>query len=253
MRLRNKVAVVTGATTGVGGVIARRFAAEGASVIVNGRNQEAGDGLVDELRAQGVRADFVCGDVAEEATAEAIAETARSAYGRIDIMMLSAGVIFYGDFWELTPEQFDVTMRVNVRGPWLCARAAVPLLPRGASIVLMGSVSSFMIPPGESIYCVSKGAVAQLARAIAGDLAPRGVRANALCPGAIGEVGMMQTAIAESDDEGAAVIDEVRSITPLGRMATPSEIANGAVFLASDESSYMTGASLLLDGGILIR
>jgi NAD(P)-dependent dehydrogenase (short-subunit alcohol dehydrogenase family) len=253
MRLADKVAVVTGATTGIGQVIARRFAAEGASLIVNGRNRQAGARLVDELRSAGTSADFVCGDVADEATADSIADTARARYGRIDTMMLNAGVVVYGNFWELTPEEFDLTMGVNVRGPWLCARAAVPLLPDGASIVLMGSVSSFMIPPGESVYCASKAAVVQLAKAIAGDLAHRGIRANALCPGAVGEVGMMQAAIAESDDGGAGVIEEVKAITPLDRMATPTEIANGALFLASSESSYMTGASLVLDGGILIR
>jgi NAD(P)-dependent dehydrogenase (short-subunit alcohol dehydrogenase family) len=253
MRLADKVAVVTGATSGIGQVIAKRFATEGASLIVNGRNQQAGARLVDELRSAGANADFVCGDVADEATADEIADTARARYGRIDTMMLNAGVVRYGNFWELTPEEFDLTMGVNVRGPWLCARAAVPLLPDGASIVLMGSVSSFMIPPGESVYCVSKAAVVQLAKAIAGDLAHRGIRANALCPGAVGEVGMMQAAIAESDDGGAGVVEEVKAITPLDRMATPTEIANGALFLASSESSYMTGASLVLDGGILIR
>jgi NAD(P)-dependent dehydrogenase (short-subunit alcohol dehydrogenase family) len=253
MRLADKVAVVTGATSGIGQIIAKRFATEGASLIVNGRNQQAGARLVDELRSAGANADFVCGDVADEAIADEIADTARARYGRIDTMMLNAGVVRYGNFWELTPEEFDLTMGVNVRGPWLCARAAVPLLPDGASIVLMGSVSSFMIPPGESVYCASKAAVVQLAKAIAGDLAHRGIRANALCPGAVGEVGMMQAAIAESDDGGAGVIEEVKAITPLDRMATPTEIANGALFLASSESSYMTGASLVLDGGILIR
>jgi NAD(P)-dependent dehydrogenase (short-subunit alcohol dehydrogenase family) len=253
MRLADKVAVVTGATSGIGQIIAKRFATEGASLIVNGRNQQAGERLVDELRSAGANADFVCGDVADEAIADEIADTARARYGRIDTMMLNAGVVRYGNFWELTPEEFDLTMGVNVRGPWLCARAAVPLLPDGASIVLMGSVSSFMIPPGESVYCVSKAAVVQLAKAIAGDLAHRGIRANALCPGAVGEVGMMQAAIAESDDGGAGVVEEVKAITPLDRMATPTEIANGALFLASSESSYMTGASLVLDGGILIR
>lgn len=253
VRLSEKVAVVTGATSGFGAAIARLFAAEGAALVLGGRRVDAGHALVTELRRGGTDARFVAGDVGEERDAQALADCAREMHGRIDVLVLNAGIGYpgTGPFWEVTPADFDQVFRTNVRGAWLCARAAAPLMGRGASIVVMASMNSYIVYPGETIYSASKGAALQLARGMAGDLAKRGVRVNALCPG-ICDTPLSRWFIDASDDPAATEI-EYNAISPLGRMGTAEEIARATLFLASDESSYCTGASLLADGGVTIR
>jgi meso-butanediol dehydrogenase / (S,S)-butanediol dehydrogenase / diacetyl reductase len=249
-RLAGKVAVITGSTSGFGTAIARLFAVEGAALVLNGRREDAGQALAAEL---GRDTRFVPGDVGDEATAEALAECARTAHGRIDALILNAGIGYpgVGPFWEVLPEEFDAVFRTNVRGAWLCARAAVPLMDRGGSIVVMASMSSFVVYPGETVYSASKGAALQLARGMAGDLAERGIRVNALCPG-ICDTPLTRYFI-EASDEPTATEVEFEKFAPLGRMGTADEIAFATLFLASDESSYCTGASLLADGGATIR
>jgi NAD(P)-dependent dehydrogenase (short-subunit alcohol dehydrogenase family) len=253
MRLDGKVAVITGATSGFGLEIARLFAREGASLVLNGRRTHAGEQLAAELRSTGTEAHFVNGDVGLEATGDAIATCARERFGRIDSLVLSAGVanVGIGPFWEVRPDDFDEVFRVNVRGVWMCARAAAPLLGEGATVVVMASMSSFVVYPGESVYSASKGAVLQLARGMAGDLAERGVRVNALCPG-ICDTPLTRWFIDRSDDPTATEA-EYAAAAPLGRMGTSDEIAKATLFLASDESSFSTGASLVADGGLMIR
>lgn len=252
-RLSGKVAVVTGATSGFGTAIAQLFAAEGAALVLGGRRVDAGEALVAQLRRDGADALFVAGDVGEERGARALADGARAAFGRIDILVLNAGIGYpgTGPFWEVPPDEFDLVFRTNVRGVWLCARAAVPLMGRSASIVVMASMNSYIVYPGETVYSASKGAVLQLARGMAGDLAGRGVRVNVLCPG-ICDTPLTRWFIDRSDDP--ATTEAAYSATaPLGRMGTAEEIARATLFLASDESSYCTGASLLADGGVTIR
>jgi NAD(P)-dependent dehydrogenase (short-subunit alcohol dehydrogenase family) len=253
MRLDDKVAVVTGATSGFGLAIARRFAAEGAALILNARDDPAGARLVDELSDTGSVASFVAGDVGEPETGRAIAARAREAHGRIDALILNAGIgtIGIGPFWEIAIDDFDAIFRTNVRGVWLCARAAAPLLGRGASVVVMGSMSSFIVYPDETVYSASKGALVQLARGMAGDLAERGVRVNTLCPG------ICDTPLTRHFIDSAADPAEMErgfaAVAPLGRMGTAAEVAAAALYFASDESSYTTGASLIVDGGVTIR
>ena len=252
-RLDDKVAVVTGATSGFGLEIARLFAREGASLVLNGRRAELGERLAAELRASGTDVRFVTGDVGYEETAESIAACARDRFGRIDCLVLNAGIghIGIGPFWEVAPDDFDEVFRTNVRGVWLCARAAAPLLRSGATVVVMASMSSFVVYPGETAYSASKGAVLQLARGMAGDLAERGVRVNALCPG-ICDTPLTRWFIDRADDPSATEA-EYAAAAPLGRMGTADEIAKSVLFLASDESSFSTGASLVADGGLMIR
>jgi NAD(P)-dependent dehydrogenase (short-subunit alcohol dehydrogenase family) len=247
-RLTDKVAVVTGATSGFGEAISRLFAAEGASLVLSGRRADRGEALAAELNAS-----FVGGDVGAEETADALAGCAREAFGRIDALVLNAGIGYpgVGPFWEVKPEEFDLVFRTNVRGVWLCARAAVPLLRPGASVLVMGSMESFVVFPGETVYAATKGAALMLARGMAGDLAARGVRVNCLCPG-ICDTPLTRWFIENSSDP-AATEAEFHAYAPLGRMGTPEEIARAALFLASDESSYCTGASLMADGGVTIR
>jgi NAD(P)-dependent dehydrogenase (short-subunit alcohol dehydrogenase family) len=250
-RLAGKVAVITGATAGIGRATAMRFGAEGATLLLCGRNRGRADALLAELRASGVSADFLLGDIRSEDFVAELADTVRNRHGRIDSMVLNAGVISVGKLWEITPEQYDDMMEVNVRAPWLCIRQMHGLLADGATVIVTGSVSSFAIFPGEGVYCMTKAAVIQMVRTLALELADRRIRVNALCPGVIGGGGMSQDGF-DSTPDPVAEARAAAEITPLGRVGTLEEVANGALFLASDESSFMTGTSLLLDGGIII-
>jgi len=252
-RLQGKVAVVTGATSGFGEAIARLFAAEGASLVLGGRRADVGQALVSELATAGTDACFVAGDVGDETTADALAATARATFGNVDALVLNAGIgqIGTGPFWAVLPGEFDLVFRTNVRGVWLGARAILPLMGHGGSVVVMASMSSFVVNEDETVYSATKGAVLQLARGMAGDLASRGIRVNALCPG-VCDTPMTREWIDAQPDVAAAEA-EAGAFALLGRMGTVDEIARAALFLASDESSYCTGASLLADGGATIR
>jgi NAD(P)-dependent dehydrogenase (short-subunit alcohol dehydrogenase family) len=253
VRLKDKIAVVTGATSGFGAAIARLFAQEGASLLLHGRHGERGAALVEELEAVRTRAVLVLGDVTTAEAADELAAAARENYGRVDVLVLNAGIGIpgTGPFWEVRPEEFDLVFATNVRGAWLAARALRPLMASGGSIVVMASMSSLVVYPGETVYSASKGAVLQLARGMAGDLAEAGIRVNALCPG-ICDTPLTRWFIDNADDP-AATETEYNAAAPLGRMGTAEEIARATLFLASDESSYCTGASLVCDGGVLIR
>jgi len=252
-RLNGKVAIVTGATGALGSAIARLFASEGALLILSGRKVDAGRALVAELRQSDTQADFIAGDVGDESHAIALAARARDLYGRIDALVLNAGILVpgVGPFWSATVEDFETIYRTNVRGPWLAARAAVPLLSNGSSIVIMASISSFIVYKGEALYSATKGAVLQLARGMALDLAEKGVRVNALCPGFC-DTPMNEWYIERAADPAAAKA-EMHASAPLGRMGTPDEVARAALFLASDDSSYCTGSALVADGGYTIQ
>jgi NAD(P)-dependent dehydrogenase (short-subunit alcohol dehydrogenase family) len=252
-RLEGKVAVVTGATSGFGEAIARLFAAEGASLVLSGRRADAGEALVEELADVGAVARFYAGDVGDEATATGLALCTRDVFGRVDVAVLNAGIGSpgLGPFWEVEPADFDLVFWTNVRGVFLGARALTPLMGAGGSIVVMASMSSFIVNEDETVYSASKGAVLQLARGMAADLAVRGVRVNALCPG-VCDTPMTRSWIDSQADRGAAEA-EAHAFALVGRMGTAEEIARAALFLACDESSYCTGASLIADGGVTIR
>jgi NAD(P)-dependent dehydrogenase (short-subunit alcohol dehydrogenase family) len=253
MKLTDKVAVITGATSGFGTAIAQLFAREGAKLVLHGRRSAAGESLVHDLQEQGVEACFLAGDVAVEQDANALADLARERFGRIDALILNAGIATpgVGPFWEVPPAEFDLIFNTNVRGVWLCARACVPLIPPGGAIVVMASMSSFIVYPGESVYSASKGAVLQLARGMAGDLSERNVRVNALCPG-ICDTPLTRYFIDSSTDP-LATEAEYQAAALLGRMGSAEEIARATLFYACDDSSYCTGSSLVVDGGLTVR
>jgi NAD(P)-dependent dehydrogenase (short-subunit alcohol dehydrogenase family) len=253
MRLKDKVAVITGATSGFGLGIARLFAREGARLILNARHASSAEPLLQELSRAGSPAEFISGDAGDEQTAEQLADRARSVHGRIDILVLNAGIgtADAGPFWEVEPDEFDRVLRTNVRAVWLGARAAVPLMKSGGAIVVMASQQSYIVCEGNATYAASKGAALQLARGMALDLAPRGIRVNALCPG-ICETPLTRHYIDRATDPSGCEAT-FRNLAPLGRFGTVEEIAEHTLFLASEQSSFITGIGLIADGGTTLR
>jgi len=249
--LTDKVAVITGATGGIGAAIARRFAEEGAKLVLAGRNQARAAQLLEALRSSGATADFAIGDVRSEEFFDGLGESVRRRHGRIDILVLNAGAITFAPTCEITPEQFDEMLDVNVRAPWLGVRALHRVLADKASIVITGSVSASTHFPGETVYCMSKAALTPLVHGLAVELGGRGIRVNALCPGVIGGAGMSQDAIDASADPRSEVATNIAN-TPLRRLGTLEEVADAALYLASDRSAFITGTSLVLDGGLTV-
>ncbi|TDC77666.1 glucose 1-dehydrogenase [Streptomyces hainanensis] len=243
MRLAGRTALVTGATSNIGRAIAEAFAAEGAHVVVSGRSAERGAEVVDGIRARGGRADFVRADLDGGADASrALAEQATKALGgRIDVLVNNAGV-FPGDTTAATDERtFDHVYAVNVKAPFFLTAAVAPAMAEagGGAIVNLGSWVARLAVPVGALYSSTKGAVETLTRAWAAEFGPRGVRVNAISPGVV---------LAPAP-EGAHPAAAMMRGTPAGRMGTPEAIAHAAVYLASEESSFVHGATLDVDGG----
>jgi NAD(P)-dependent dehydrogenase (short-subunit alcohol dehydrogenase family) len=245
-RFNDKVAVVTGGSSGIGLATARRFIADGARVVITGRNQEALDAAVAKLgdRAEGVR-----GDVANLGDLDRLFAWVREQYGRVDVLFANAGIAPMVPSDAVTEEHFDTLFNTNVRGLFFTVQKALPLLAEGASVVLNASVVAQSGLPNTSIYSATKAAVRSLGRTLAAELAPRGIRVNVVSPGLIetpfwGKVGL-------SRDEVDAFGEQVVQQTPLGRPGKPEEIAATVAFLASDDASYFTGADLVADGGMI--
>ena len=244
--LSNKVAVVTGGSSGIGLATARRFIADGAQVVVTGRNLEALDGAVAEL---GDRATGIQGDVANLEDLDRLFAQVRDQFGRVDVLFANAGIAPLGPFEAVTEEHFDALFNINVRGLFFTVQKALPLLSEGASVILNASVVAQSGLPNTSVYSATKAAVRSLGRTLAAELSPRGIRVNVVSPGLIetpfwGKVGLSQD---EIDAFGAQVVQQ----TPLRRPGQPEEIAATAAFLASDDASYFTGADLVADGGLI--
>ena len=247
--LAGKVVVVTGATSGIGEAMARAFGEARASLILGGRNADAGNALVQELEGLGGEAQFVAGDLGDPSAPEALVQAARLKHGRIDVLALNAGWTTGRDepFWEVPDADFDRVYGINVRAAWLCAKHAVALMPTGGSIILTASVTGIITAAGDAIYGSSKAALLHLARGMAADLGPRGVRVNTVSPG-VTATPMLDAYLDDADDRAAA-LKELEDAVPLGRAGRPSEVAQAAVFLASADASYCTGANLVVDGG----
>jgi NAD(P)-dependent dehydrogenase (short-subunit alcohol dehydrogenase family) len=243
MRLTGRTALVTGATSNIGRAIAEAFAAEGAHVVVSGRSAERGAEVVEGIRARGGRADFVRADLDGSAAASrALAEEAtRVLGGRIDVLVNNAG-IYPGATTPATDEKtFDRVYAVNVKAPFFLTAAVAPAMAAagGGAIVNLGSwIARLGIPVG-ALYSSTKGAMETLTRAWAAEFGPRGVRVNAISPGVV--------LTANAEDAGVAEV--MMRGTPAGRMGTPEEIASAAVYLAADESSFVHGIVLDVDGG----
>jgi len=245
-KLTGKVAVVTGASKGIGAAIAKSLAAEDASVVVNYASSKKGaDIVVAEISEAGGKAIAVGGDVSKAAEAQGIIDAAIKYFGRLDILVNNSGVYEFAPIEDVTEEQFHRIFNVNVLGLLLTTQAAVKHLGEGASIINIGSVVSRITPPGSSVYTGTKGAVDAITGVLSRELGPRKIRVNSLNPGMVETEGTHSAGFIGSDFQTGTVAQ-----TPLGRIGQPGDIASVAVFLASDDSSWLTGEVILAGGGL---
>lgn len=245
-KLTGKVALVTGASKGIGAAIAKSLGAAGAAVVVNYASSKSGaDAVVAAITAAGGKAVAVAGDVSKAAQAEGIVTAALQAFGRLDILVNNSGVYEFGALEALTEESFHRQFGVNVLGLLLVTKAAAKHLGAGASIINIGSVVSRVTPPGSAVYSGTKGAVDAITGVLSRELAPKKIRVNSLNPGMVETEGTHAAGVIGSDWEKGTI-----SQTPLGRLGQPADIASIAVFLASDDSRWLTGEQLLAGGGL---
>lgn len=245
-KLAGKVAVVTGASKGIGAGIAKALAAEGASVVVNYASSKAGaDAVVAAITSANGKAIAVGGDVSKAADAKGIVDAAIETYGRIDILVNNSGVYELAPIEEFTEDQFHRQFNINVLGLLLTTQAALKHLGEGASIVNVSSVVTTITPPATAVYSGTKGAVDAITGVLSRELGPRKIRVNAINPGVVITEGTHAARIAGSDFEAMAVTQ-----TPLGRVGQPDDIASIAVFLASDDSGWLTGEHIVASGGM---
>ncbi len=243
-RLRGKVAVITGANSGIGLASAKRFAGEGARVFMTGRRKPELDAAV---AAVGGDARGVQGDIANLADLDRLFDVVREEAGLIDVLFANAGGGAFASLPEITEEHYDRTFSSNVKGTLFTVQKALPLLRDGASVILTGSTAGNTGLPSFSVYSASKAAIRNFARGWTRELAPRRIRVNVLVPGATSTPGFH--GLSSTEQQNRAFVAASEAAIPLGRMGDPDEIAAAALFLASDDSSYVTGSELFADGG----
>jgi 3-oxoacyl-[acyl-carrier protein] reductase len=245
-KLTNKVAVVTGASKGIGAGIAKALAADGASVVVNyASSKDGADKVVADIKAKGGKAVAVQGDVSKQADINKLFAETKKAFGRLDVLVNNAGVYEFSPLGEVTEAQFHKMFDLNVLGLILSSQEALKYFgPEGGSIINIGSVASSSNPPTASVYTATKGAVDSVTRTLSKELGPKKIRVNSINPGMVETEGVHTAGVIGSDFQKWAV-----SQTPLGRIGQPTDIAPVAVFLASDDSSWLTGELILAGGG----
>jgi NAD(P)-dependent dehydrogenase (short-subunit alcohol dehydrogenase family) len=253
MRLKDKVAIVTGIGAGIGEAIAYRFAEQGAKQILNDINENNARAVLDKIRAQGGQAELVAGDISLESTGQALAQTAIESFGRIDIVVNNAADFTQAGVEQATVEQWQKVLGVNVIGTALVCKHAIPHMKKnGGSIVNIASMSGVIAQPGFATYNSSKGAEIMLTKCMAMDLAPFNIRVNAICPGVI----LTSASYREIERIGTTFEKWSAEMAPLhllNRLGRPDEIAYPTVFLASDEASFITGTTLMVEGGYTAR
>ena len=245
-KLDGKVALVTGASKGIGAAIAKELAAEGAAVVVNYSSSKAdGESVAKEIAALGGKAIAVQANVSKAGEIERLFTESRKAFGRVDILVNNAGVYEFSPLEKVTEEHFHKHFNLNVLGLLLASQAAARQFDSsGGSIINISSVVSTLAIPQSAVYSGTKGAVDAITRSLASELGPRGVRVNAIRPGMVETQGTQSAGITESD-----MRKQVEAQTPLGRIGQPRDIAGAAVFLASDDSAWITGETFVISGG----
>jgi 3-oxoacyl-[acyl-carrier protein] reductase len=245
-RLKGKVAVVTGASKGIGAAIAEQLAAEGAAVVVNYASSKTGaDAVVGRIKQREGRAIAVQADVSKADDIRRLFAEARQAFGQVDILVNNAGIYDFKPLEAITEEQFHRQFNLNVLGLLLASQeAAKQFGPAGGNIINISSVVATLGIPGAAVYSATKAAVDAITRSLAKELGPRKIRVNSINPGMVESDGLHATGIAESDFR-----KQVEAQTPLGRIGQPIDIAPAAAFLASDDSSWITGESFFISGG----
>jgi len=247
MKLKDKVSVITGGNSGIGLAIAKEFAGEGARVVIFGRDQKT---LNSAVEAIGKGAVSVCGDIKNLEDIERLFEVAKTKFGGVDVVVANAGVAKFSPIEQMTEELYDEICDINLKGAYFTVQKALPHLREGASVILVSSSGSTTRGfPLTSVYNITKSALRFLARTLSAELLPRGIRVNALTPGAT------ETPILTRDiGVPPAVRDQLAAgmvqLTPLKRRARPEEIARGALFLACDDSAFCLGSNLVMDGGL---
>jgi 3-oxoacyl-[acyl-carrier protein] reductase len=245
-KLKGKVAVVTGASKGIGAAIAKSLAAEGASVVVNYASSKSGaKTVVDSITAAGGKAVSVGGDVSKASEAQGIIDAAIKNYGRLDVLVNNSGVYEFTPIEGVTEDQFHRMFNINVLGLLLTTQAALKHIGSGGSIINVGSLVSRVTPPASSVYTGTKGAVDAITGVLARELGPKKIRVNTINPGMVETEGVQSAGFLGTDFEKSLVAQ-----TPLGRIGQPGDIASIAVFLASDDSGWLTGEQILAGGGL---
>lgn len=244
-RLTNKYALITGGTSGIGLETARQFLAEGATVAITGRSQSALDAARREL-GDGVLA--IQSDAGSLPDQQALAHQLTEHWPRLDVLFINAGDVTHRSIGDWDEAAWDHLMQTNLKGPFFLIQALTPLLANPSSVILCGSVSARIGLAQSSAYAASKAGLLSLARTLSGEFIQRGIRVNGLSPGptetaALGKLGLPA-------EEQAAMRETIRQLVPIGRLGTPWELAKAAVFLASDESTFVVGTELLVDGGV---
>jgi NAD(P)-dependent dehydrogenase (short-subunit alcohol dehydrogenase family) len=243
-KLDGKIALVTGGTSGIGFATAKRFVSEGAYIYITGRRESELSSAVKEI---GKNVTGVQGDVSAVADVDRLFAQIKREKGRLDVVFANAGVAKYAKFGEVTEELYDSIFDVNVKGLLFTVQKALPLLVDGSSIILNASVVGSKGLPSNSVYSATKAAVRSFARTWTTDLKARRIRVNAVSPGSTDTPGL--NGLLASSETGEQRRKMVSSVVPLGRLGTPDEIAKAVVFLASDDSSYVAGTELFVDGG----
>ncbi len=247
MRLKDKVCVITGAAQGIGEACAMRFASEGAKVVVSDVQVEKGEAVAKAVRDAGGEAMFFACDVSQKSDCVDLIQAAVDAYGSVDVHLSNAAIIAAKDFLEITQDEWEQTIGINLNGFFYAGQAAAAQMVKQGSgnIINMSSINAVVAIPTATPYTVCKGGVLQLTKSMALSLAPHGIRVNAVGPGTIA------TEMGKTMMSNPAAKKRVLSRTPLGRPGEPDEIASVCVFLASDDASYITGETIYCDGGRL--
>lgn len=243
-RLTGKYALITGGTSGIGLETARQFIAEGATVAITGRS-ESGLKAAGEALGEVVLLHSDAGDISQQPI---LATQLTNRWPRLDILYINAGDVTHQPLQAWDEHSYDRLMNTNLKGPFFLIQALLPLLANPASVILCGSVSAHIGLAQSSVYAASKAGILSLARSLSAELHPRGIRVNGLSPGPTETPALSKLGLPTQAEQ--ALLEEIRELVPIGRMGTALELAKAAVFLASDESRYMVGSELLIDGGV---